>query len=69
MLDAPELMWAEPHLEPVYAAVRSYLEIGQRVELLTGRLDVIAGKIPHVVIVEKFLTSYRSARCVKRAGE
>ena len=42
VLDSPELMWAEPHLEPVYAAVRSYLEIGQRVGLLTDRLDVIA---------------------------
>lgn len=42
VLDSPELMWAEPHLEPVYAAVRSYLEIGQRVTLLTERLDVIS---------------------------
>jgi uncharacterized Rmd1/YagE family protein len=41
VLDSPELMWAEPHLEPVYAAVRSYLEIGQRVGLLTERLEVI----------------------------
>jgi hypothetical protein len=37
-------MWSEPHLEPVYSAVRSYLEIEQRVGLLTERLDVIAGK-------------------------
>ncbi|KAK5956590.1 sporulation protein rmd1 [Knufia fluminis] len=44
VLDSPELMWAEPHLEPVYAAVRSYLEIGQRVTLLTERLDVISGE-------------------------
>lgn len=44
VLDSPELMWAEPHLEPVYSAVRSYLEIGQRVTLLTERLDVISGK-------------------------
>lgn len=44
VLDSPELMWAEPHLEPIYAAVRSYLEIGQRVTLLTERLDVISGK-------------------------
>ena len=44
VLDSPELMWSEPHLEPVYAAVRSYLEIEQRVGLLTERLDVIAGK-------------------------
>ena len=43
VLDSPELMWAEPYLEPVYAAVRSYLEIEQRVGLLTERLDVIAG--------------------------
>ncbi|RMZ90392.1 hypothetical protein DV736_g2378, partial [Chaetothyriales sp. CBS 134916] len=42
VLDSPELMWSEPHLEPVYAAVRSYLEIDQRVGLLTERLDVIA---------------------------
>ncbi|KAK5078995.1 sporulation protein rmd1 [Lithohypha guttulata] len=42
VLDSPELFWAEPHLEPVYAAVRSYLEIGQRVTLLTERLDVIS---------------------------
>jgi len=41
VLDSPELMWSEPHLEPVYAAVRSYLEIEQRVGLLTERLEVI----------------------------
>ena len=42
VLDAPELMWAEPQLDPVYQAVRSYLEMDQRVTLLTERLDVIA---------------------------
>ena len=42
VLDAPELMGAEPQLEPVYQAVRSYLEMDQRVGLLTERLDVIA---------------------------
>lgn len=42
VLDAPELFWVEPQLEPVYQAVRSYLEIDQRVSLLTERLDVIA---------------------------
>lgn len=42
MLDTPELFWVEPRLEPVYQAVRSYLEIDQRVRLLTERLDVIA---------------------------
>ena len=42
VLDAPELMWSEPQLEPVYAAVRDYLEMDQRVRTLTERLDVIA---------------------------
>ncbi|KAI9782341.1 MAG: hypothetical protein M1839_005214 [Geoglossum umbratile] len=42
VLDSPELMWAEPQLDPVYQAVRSYLEMDQRVGLLTERLDVIA---------------------------
>lgn len=42
VLDTPELFWVEPQLEPVYHAVRSYLEMDQRVSLLTERLDVIA---------------------------
>ena len=42
VLDSPELMWAEPHLEPIYSAVRSYLEMDQRVGLLTERLDVLS---------------------------
>ena len=42
VLDSPELMWSEPHLDPIYQAVRSYLEMDQRVGLLTERLDVIA---------------------------
>ncbi|CEJ89354.1 Putative Sad1-interacting factor 2 [[Torrubiella] hemipterigena] len=42
VLDTPELFWVEPQLEPVYQAVRSYLEMDQRVGLLTDRLDVIA---------------------------
>ncbi|CAD6502253.1 BgTH12-02492 [Blumeria graminis f. sp. triticale] len=42
VLDTPEIFWLEPQLEPVYQAVRSYLEMDQRVSLLTDRLDVIA---------------------------
>ncbi|KAK9470800.1 uncharacterized protein V1510DRAFT_421860 [Dipodascopsis tothii] len=42
ILDSPELMWAEPQLEPVYQASRSYLEINQRVSLLNQRLEVIS---------------------------
>ncbi|KAK1633643.1 hypothetical protein BDP81DRAFT_326255 [Colletotrichum phormii] len=42
VLDTPELFWVEPQLEPVYQAVRTYLEMDQRVGLLNERLDVIA---------------------------
>ncbi len=42
VLDTPELFWVEPQLEPVYVAVRHYLEMDQRVNLLTDRLSVIA---------------------------
>lgn len=41
ILDAPELMWTEPRLDPVYQAVRSYLEMDERVNLLTDRLTVV----------------------------
>ncbi|KAL3419238.1 sporulation protein rmd1 [Phlyctema vagabunda] len=41
VLDTPELFWVEPQLEPVYQAVRSYMEMDQRVSLLNERLDVI----------------------------
>ncbi|KKA28330.1 hypothetical protein TD95_004533 [Thielaviopsis punctulata] len=42
VLDTPELFWVEPQLEPVYQAVREYLELDQRLTVLTDRLDVIA---------------------------
>ncbi|PTB67316.1 DUF155-domain-containing protein [Trichoderma citrinoviride] len=42
VLDTPELFWVEPQLEPLYQAARSYLEMDQRVGLVTERLDVIA---------------------------
>ena len=62
VLDAPELMWAEPQLDPVYQAVRSYLEMDQRVGLLTERLNVIGDLLAvlkdqltatHVSVVEE----------------
>lgn len=36
-----EFFWTFPDLEPLYNAARSYLEIGQRVELLNARVDVL----------------------------
>jgi uncharacterized Rmd1/YagE family protein len=70
VLDSPELMWSEPHLEPVYAAVRSYLEIDQRVGLLTERLDVIAGKsYAWTILKNEANVIARSSRCPQRAGQ
>lgn len=40
-LKRQEFFWTFPDLEPLYNAARSYLEIGQRVELLNARVDVL----------------------------
>ncbi|KXS16908.1 DUF155-domain-containing protein, partial [Gonapodya prolifera JEL478] len=42
VLDTPELFWSEPALEPFYKAIRGYLEIGSRVEVLNQRVAVIS---------------------------
>jgi uncharacterized Rmd1/YagE family protein len=42
VLDTPEIFWSEPTLEPLYRAIRGYLEISQRVELLNQRVTVIS---------------------------
>ncbi|WWC72791.1 uncharacterized protein I206_106755 [Kwoniella pini CBS 10737] len=41
ILDSPEFFWTFPDLEPLYGAARSYLEIGQRVDSLNARVDVL----------------------------
>ena len=41
VLDTPEVFWVEPQLEPVYQAVRSYLEVDQRLAVISSRVDVI----------------------------
>ncbi|KAI8358548.1 hypothetical protein BD560DRAFT_437641 [Blakeslea trispora] len=42
ILDTPEIFWSEPTLEPLYSAIRGYLEIEQRVQLLNQRVEVIS---------------------------
>ncbi|KAJ3220217.1 hypothetical protein HK099_004434 [Clydaea vesicula] len=42
VLDVPEIFWSEPALQPLYNAIRKYLEITQRVELLNQRVSVIS---------------------------
>ncbi|MCJ1314639.1 hypothetical protein MMC25_008321 [Agyrium rufum] len=56
VLDKPELMWAEPQLEPVYGAVRSYLEMDQRVGLLMERLEVLGDLL--AVLKDQVRTSH-----------
>ncbi|CAJ0768181.1 17722_t:CDS:2 [Entrophospora sp. SA101] len=42
VLDTPEIFWSEPTYQPLYSAIRGYLEISQRVELLNQRVSVIS---------------------------
>lgn len=42
VLDTPEMFWSEPELEDLYKAIRSYLEISQRADLLNSRADVLS---------------------------
>ncbi|KAJ2158226.1 sporulation protein rmd1 [Coemansia sp. RSA 552] len=42
ILDVPEIFWSEPALQPLYAAIREYLEIPQRVEIMNHRVSVIS---------------------------
>jgi uncharacterized Rmd1/YagE family protein len=41
VLDSPEVFWSYPDLQPLYDAARSYLEIPQRIALLTTRVEVL----------------------------
>ncbi|PKI84964.1 sporulation protein rmd1 [Malassezia vespertilionis] len=41
IVDSPEIFWAQPDLEPLYSAARSYLEIPQRIDLLNMRVEVL----------------------------
>ncbi|PVV03729.1 hypothetical protein BB560_001802 [Smittium megazygosporum] len=41
ILDTPEIFWVEPVYQPLYTAVRQYLEIHQRTQLLNHRVSVI----------------------------
>ncbi|KAI8143127.1 hypothetical protein BJV82DRAFT_644574 [Fennellomyces sp. T-0311] len=42
VLDTPEIFWSEPALQPMYNAIRDYLEIPQRAKILNDRLKVIS---------------------------
>ena len=40
VLDVPELFWSEASLGGLYEAVREYMEIGERVQVLNEKLGV-----------------------------
>ncbi|CAO3696888.1 unnamed protein product [Umbelopsis ramanniana] len=42
VLDTPEIFWSEPSLQPLYKAIRDYLEIPQRAKILNDRCGVIS---------------------------
>ncbi|KAJ3334101.1 hypothetical protein HDU76_010223 [Blyttiomyces sp. JEL0837] len=42
VLDTPDIFWSQPALEPLYYAIRGYLEISQRVDLINQRVNVIS---------------------------
>ncbi|RSH95283.1 hypothetical protein EHS25_000370 [Saitozyma podzolica] len=48
ILDTPELFWSEASLYPLYEAIREYLEIGPRVQVLNERLAV-AGNLLEII--------------------
>ena len=41
VLDIPELFWSEASLKGLYDAVRDYMEIGPRVQVLNEKLAVV----------------------------
>jgi len=41
VLDIPEFFWEYPELDPLYRMIAIYLDIGNRVEVLNHRLDVV----------------------------
>jgi len=41
LLDTPEFFWEYPELQDLYHSITNYLEIEQRIRLLTDKLDII----------------------------
>ncbi|CAJ0760785.1 15900_t:CDS:2, partial [Entrophospora sp. SA101] len=37
----PEIFWSEPLLQPLYNAIRTYLEISQHVKVLNDKCNAI----------------------------
>jgi uncharacterized Rmd1/YagE family protein len=63
VLDVPELFWSEASLKGLYDAVREYMEIGPRVQVLNEKLAVVGDLVAFFVVFDnhpRVLTSPRS---------
>jgi uncharacterized Rmd1/YagE family protein len=47
VLDVPELFWSEASLKHLYDAVREYMEISGRVQVLNEKLVLASGFVGH----------------------
>lgn len=53
VLDVPELFWSEASLKGLYDAVREYMEIGPRVQVLNEKLTVVGDLVAPLVVSDK----------------
>ena len=53
VLDVPELFWSEASLKGLYDAVREYMEIGPRVQVLNEKLAVVGDLVAFLVVFDK----------------
>ena len=52
VLDIPELFWSEASLKGLYDAVREYMEIGPRVQVLNEKLAVVGDLVAFLVLFD-----------------
>jgi uncharacterized Rmd1/YagE family protein len=62
--DTPELFWSEASLFPLYEAIREYLEIGPRVQVLNDRLSVAGDLVSQYHIISRGRWSFADTRSV-----
>jgi len=53
VLDVPELFWSEASLKGLYDAVREYMEIGPRVQVLNEKLAVVGDLVGFPAFFDK----------------
>jgi len=68
--DTPELFWSEASLYPLYEAIREYLEIGPRAQVLNDRLSVAGDLVSfdYFVIDVELTSSWKSYMNTSKNG-